>query len=88
MITVSNVSLQFGGDTLFKNVNLQNTAQNFQERGFSGTVCTDDPKAVSGVELQVDVLKNSVRCFANHNRRSYHHERTPDERFEARPLRL
>ena len=23
MITVSNVSLQFGGDTLFKNVNLQ-----------------------------------------------------------------
>ena len=28
MITVSNVSLQFGGDTLFKNVNLQFTAGN------------------------------------------------------------
>lgn len=29
MITVSNVSLQFGGDTLFKNVNLQFNAGNF-----------------------------------------------------------
>ena len=28
MITVSNVSLQFGGDTLFKNVNLQFNAGN------------------------------------------------------------
>ena len=28
MITVSNVSLQFGGDTLFKNVDLQFNAGN------------------------------------------------------------
>ena len=37
MITVSNVSLQFGGDTLFKNVNLQfNTGNCYGVIGANG----------------------------------------------------
>ena len=74
MITVSNVSLQFGGDTLFKNVNLQFNAGNcYGVIGANG----------AGKSTFLKIL-----CLAAHNRRSYHPERTPDERFEARPLRL
>ena len=50
MITVSNVSLQFGGDTLFKNVNLQFNAGNcYGVIGANGAGKTTTMHAISGL---------------------------------------
>ena len=38
----------------------QLTAENFQECGFSGTVCADDAIAVAGIELKVYIFKQRV----------------------------
>ena len=70
MITVSNVSLQFGGDTLFKNVNLQFNAGNcYGVIGANGAVKSTFLKILCGVlppttgevtipkELRMSVLK-------------------------------
>ena len=60
VVLLQNAHPEFFRDGNFSGCGWQNTAQNFQERGFSSTVCTDDPIAVSGVELQIDVLKEGV----------------------------
>ena len=60
VILLEDAHAEIFGDGHLAGGGLELTAENFQKRGFSGTVCADDAVTVAGVELKVYILKQRV----------------------------